>query len=75
MKTTSSIDYASYMRSPAWHKLRRQVIRRGNGVCERFGKWPVVNAHHLTYIRLGRELLSDLQGVCSKCHEELHHDS
>lgn len=71
----AQIEYARYLKSEAWRRLRCQVIRRSGGVCERCRKWPVVNVHHLTYARLGSEALEDLQGVCSKCHEELHRES
>ena len=68
----SVMDYASYMKSRAWRRVRLAVIRRAGGVCERCGRWPIVNVHHLSYQRVGEEPLSDLLGVCSKCHKDLH---
>ena len=70
----AGVVYSKYIRSPAWRALRCKVIGRSGGDCERCGVWPVVNVHHLTYERLGSEDLSDLQGVCSKCHQELHRE-
>lgn len=67
-------DYQAYLRSEGWRMLRAAVICRAKGLCERCGKWPVVNVHHLNYERLGREQLGDLLGVCSKCHQELHRE-
>lgn len=73
MKTGgNSVDYYKYIRSPAWRKKRAEVILRSKGRCERCGKWPVVNVHHLSYANLGNEPLSDLLGVCVKCHMEFH---
>jgi 5-methylcytosine-specific restriction endonuclease McrA len=66
------VDYHEYIRSEAWREKRRDVILRACGVCERCGLWPVVNVHHLTYDRVGNELLEDLLGVCSRCHREFH---
>lgn len=66
--------YRAYLKTEAWRALRAAVICRARGMCERCGKWPVVNVHHLTYERLFHERLEDLLGVCSKCHRELHHD-
>jgi hypothetical protein len=67
-------NYKTYIRSPEWRRKRLGIIRRAGGICERCHKWPVVNVHHLTYERLGDEFDSDLLGVCSKCHKELHGD-
>lgn len=66
------VDYQKYLQSAEWKELRRQVILRAKGTCERCKEWPVVNVHHLTYERLGKELLEDLLGVCTKCHREFH---
>ena len=67
-----AVVYREYIRSKAWRDRRNQVLRRSRGVCERCGKWPVVNVHHRTYERLGSERLEDLIGVCRHCHEEMH---
>lgn len=64
--------YRGYLKTAAWRQKRAEVIRRAAGVCERCRRWPVANVHHLTYERLGDEPLSDLLGVCRRCHEELH---
>lgn len=71
----TSAEYQAYMKSEAWRKKRAEVIRRAKGRCERCRRWAIVNVHHLTYARLGREFLSDLLGVCVKCHKELHDGS
>ena len=31
-----------------------------------------VHVHHLTYERIGKEWLEDLQALCPKCHEQQH---
>lgn len=64
--------YRRYLRSAAWQRKRAAVILRSKGACERCGLWPVVNVHHLSYRNVGNEPLSDLLGVCSRCHRDLH---
>lgn len=72
----TSADYRRYITSsPEWRKRRAAVILRAKGICERCRKWPIVNVHHLSYSNLGDEPLTDLLGVCSRCHRDLHHES
>ena len=65
-------SYYSYLQSSEWRKLRRKVIIRAKGICEHCGLASVEEIHHLTYKRFKKELLSDLLGVCSDCHEKIH---
>ncbi len=65
-------SYQAYMRSKAWRSLRVQVIKRAKGICERCEIHPVAHVHHKTYERFGKEPLSDLEGLCVKCHLILH---
>jgi hypothetical protein len=45
------------------------IRRRAGGRCERCNKRTrYLEVHHLTYERFGRELLTDLQGLCKPCH-------
>lgn len=67
--------YDAHMASPEWRELRRKVMARCRGVCEGCGARAAVQVHHLTYRRLGREMLFDLVGVCLPCHEEIHRDA
>lgn len=77
-----------YYRSTHWQVVRRQKLaaqqkEHGYNFCERCGvKQPepvaretALHVHHLTYERLGEELLEDLQLICRPCHEKEHgHD-
>lgn len=73
----SSFDYQRHLASREWALLREQVKERSGGLCERHLEkgWPKEycppgdNVHHLTYERVGHELLEDLQHVCRPCHE------
>lgn len=64
--------YGKYLMSREWALKRNAVIVRAHGMCERCGQFEASQIHHLTYIRLYRECLSDLQGLCPGCHQFLH---
>jgi len=63
--------YNAYLNSPEWREKRRRVLAR-SPLCEGCGKRPSIQAHHMTYKRLGREMLFDLRAVCKHCHDEIH---
>jgi hypothetical protein len=66
-------DYENHLLSPGWKSLRKLILNRSGGVCEREGcDRMAVHIHHLTYERLGREDLSDLLALCFDCHNEIH---
>jgi hypothetical protein len=68
-------DYQRYLASREWAVLKRMVRERSYGACERCGagrldpnESNIAAVHHLTYERIGHELLEDLLGVCAGCH-------
>lgn len=65
-------EYESYLRSDVWRERRSAVLTRASNLCELCEKARAANVHHLTYVRLGNELLSDLLAVCESCHAILH---
>jgi hypothetical protein len=65
-------EYSRHLASPEWQSLRQRVFARANGLCEGCRLRPPVQVHHLTYERLGREMLFDLAAVCLECHESIH---
>ncbi len=66
--------YVQHLQSDAWSELRLKVIQRENNLCQGCRSAPIQNVHHMTYDRLGAELLTDLVGVCRSCHERYHPD-
>jgi len=64
--------YNAHMQSPEWFSLRAKVMDRAKGVCEGCGERRATQVHHMTYKRLGHEMMFDLVAVCSKCHESIH---
>jgi 5-methylcytosine-specific restriction endonuclease McrA len=65
-----SPEYRAYLRSPAWHELRRLVLLRDNHACTGCGRLVGLEVHHLTYERLYHEPLSDLTTLCLDCHRD-----
>ncbi len=64
--------YQQYLASSTWRQKRTLVMQRAQGVCEGCGKAEPDQVHHLTYRRLGDEMLFDLAALCRSCHERIH---
>ena len=60
--------YKAYISSPEWKAKRSQAFAIHGRVCALCGKRGT-HVHHLTYERFRAELVSDLQILCSDCHE------
>lgn len=66
------MDYQRYLRSRAWRATRKRYRESGRPqVCAVCGN-PRYELHHLTYARLGRERLDDLQPLCRRHHIAAH---
>jgi len=62
-----------YLNSHHWHFMRwlKKMQARfyyGSVCCEKCGSRERIQIHHITYQRIGREWLSDLQCICGNCH-------
>lgn len=64
--------YHAHLRSQKWQDIRDKVIERENCLCQGCREAPIEHLHHLTYARMGDELLSDLLGFCIDCHLKCH---
>ena len=64
--------YSEYLRSAEWAGRRAKVLARDGYRCRGCGDAPATQVHHLTYDRVGNELLFDLVSVCDRCHERCH---
>ncbi len=64
--------WEDHMASTEWQILRQKVFKRCNGMCEGCNERRAVQVHHLTYDRLGHEMLFDLVAVCLACHASIH---
>lgn len=64
-------NYWRYLRTRTW-SVRAARAKRW-GICQRCGTASAsLDAHHLTYERLGRERPSDLVAICQECHRREH---
>lgn len=64
--------YHRYLNSQEWDDIRKKVIIRANGHCEGCGIAAPLDVHHLTYDRVGMELMTDLVALCRDCHDKAH---
>lgn len=64
--------YAKYLQSPWWKRRRKQAIDDAGGKCSVCGDAHRIRVHHLHYKRVGAELPTDLQVLCTACHDRLH---
>lgn len=65
-------DYELYMKSPQWRAFRTKYSKSDYPqTCLICGN-AKYQLHHLTYKRLGRELLRDVAPLCGECHGALH---
>lgn len=62
-----------YLQSPEWKALKQIKLEQSNHKCELCNSTSNLHLHHLTYERLGNELLTDLIILCNYCHQ-LQHD-
>lgn len=64
--------YKKYLRSPAWRRKREQAFNYYGKKCYACGtRRGPLQIHHLTYVRLGHELMRDLRPLCRPCHNEV----
>jgi len=66
------VKYNAYLESEKWQQKRQLVIDRAGGICEGCRLAKIDQVHHLTYRNVGCELLYQLVGLCSPCHEHAH---
>jgi hypothetical protein len=64
--------YAAYLCSREWAILKEAVHKRAYETCERCSLFPIDAVHHLSYERKYHEDLTDLQGICKRCHDFTH---
>ena len=70
-KFVPAVAYHTYIRSDAWKIKATAAKERADWkcqVCNRPKHEVVLDAHHRTYERLGRELPEDITVLCRDCH-------
>jgi hypothetical protein len=64
--------YYAHLASDYWHALRQKALRRDNWLCQGCLEAAAEHIHHMTYDRLGHELLCDVVSLCTDCHQICH---
>jgi hypothetical protein len=68
--------YYTYLKSPKWYRIRdrRRLMNLDNagGFCETCLEKPAVHCHHISYKRIYRERMCDLEMLCEDCHKNEH---
>jgi hypothetical protein len=64
--------YAEYRQTQAWRQRCALVRKRERDTCQGCMQAFGQHVHHLTYARVGDELLTDLVLYCQSCHERAH---
>lgn len=70
-----TMPYKEFLKTEHWQKVRRHVICRRDGRCERCGaEGGPMEVHHKTYEHRGQEdaYIEDLELLCSTCHKAHH---
>lgn len=65
-------QYSVYLGSEEWRRKSMATIAAAGGICSYCNTAPAVQAHHVTYDRVGEELPEDLRAICLKCHRMVH---
>lgn len=66
-------SYREYLKHPKFLKVRAVVFKRAAGFCERCGKRPPTEPHHLRYPPWGTfDVPENMIAVCHQCHCEIH---
>lgn len=66
-------DYRAHLQSPEWRVMRRLKLEDAGYRCQVCNGDELLQVHHRTYDRLGRERFQDLTVLCDACHAK-HHD-
>lgn len=62
----------AYLKSEHWKLLKRVTLQSQGRICCKCGALKKLQIHHKTYVRLWKELQSDLMVVCVDCHKKIH---
>lgn len=69
------MKYRDYLKTRQWKRIRRQILKRDNWICQSCGA-KATEVHHLSYEPpvLRGERLEELMSVCRDCHEAVSYD-
>lgn len=71
-KQLQTMTYQAYLFTPEWQKKRARALKCAGNRCQLCNAPGLLNVHHRTYERRGRERTGDLIVLCRACHETFH---
>ncbi len=75
LEELATMPYRQYLQSPEWQERRKQHLKSSGFRCQICNAYGVVlNVHHRTYERRGREYYKDLVTLCQDCHHIFHRE-
>jgi len=69
------MPYSDYLKSDHWQALRSVKLKEADSRCQVCNAGGLLDVHHRTYERLGKESLEDLTVLCRECHDLFHERS
>lgn len=67
------MNYQAYLNSPEWEQVQERRLKLDGFQCTECSCTKELEAHHLTYERLGCEDIEDLRTLCVRCHNDKHY--
>jgi len=74
LEELQKMPYHLYLKTPEWEQTRKRHLRSADYRCQVCNARGIIDVHHRTYERRGRELYSDLIALCRTCHEIFHRE-
>lgn len=68
----NKMPYYKYLHTQHWAQLRELKLAEVDYRCQLCYSPKKLHVHHRTYVRLGREKLTDLTVLCKECHDVFH---
>ena len=65
-------SYEDYLQSDLWKDKRTFVLSVVGNRCQVCKTKKQISVHHVSYERIGKELIDDLQILCKPCHKMVH---
>lgn len=71
-QATGGIVYSKYIVSESWKNFTKRFYKKNKKECASCSGKTEIDIHHMTYERLGHELMEDVVALCNDCHFSFH---
>lgn len=72
LKKLARADYAAYLKSKHWQRVRKHAHEFYGRKCCRCGSKNILEVNHRHYNSLGHEKMKDVKLLCNRCHRNHH---